>query len=192
MFQLYTRKSIYSIQLFYYRKKDIFSHPVLALKMYGRHFWVVRTCKRFWAFLTVRVRSSNFDRPSSVVRDFYCPISVVQLWPFYFGRPRFWPSKFGRPRFWPSSFDCSVLTVQFYRPVLIVRDFTVQFWPLEHHPSAHFEILAAAMFLLQHSGTNYSTCSRPFLWQKTIQIQLERFGTKLTISQNAMSGRNIS
>ena len=53
-----TKKYIFNT-IILLQKKDIFSHPLLDLKMSGRHFWVARTCKRFWAFLTVKFRSSE-------------------------------------------------------------------------------------------------------------------------------------
>ena len=120
----------------------------------------------------------NYDRPLLRFRLIILDLPILT----FFFNVRFWPSKFNR----------SILMVQ-SRPFNFGRTiWTVQFWSLKHHPSTHFEIFAAAIFLLQHSGTNYSTSSRPFLWQKPIQIQLERFGTKLAIFQNAMSCRHIS
>ena len=164
---VHTKKYIFNTIILLQKKKDIFSHSILSPKMSGRHFWAVWNCKWFGVFY------------------FESLFWTVQLWTstFEISSYHFWPSSFDFfilnifVRFWPSNFGRSI--------------WTVQFWFLKHHPSTHFEIFAAAILLLQHSGTNYSTCSRPFLWQKSIQIQLERFGTKLAIFQNAMSCRHF-
>ena len=118
------------------------------------------------------------DLKSSILKvHLNSPIMTVNFWDFVLSFLTF--------QFW--LFHSKYFSSNFGRPI-----WTVQFWSLKHHPPTHFKIFAAAIFLLQHSGTNYSTCSRPFLWQKSIQIQLERFGTKLTIFHNAMSCWYIS
>ena len=108
------------------------------------------------SILIVHFEQPNYDRP---LLRFRLIISDLPILTFFFN-VRFWSSKFNRSilivQFWSSSFGHSI--------------WTVQFRSLKHHPSTHLEIIAAAILLLQHSGTNYSTCSRPFLWQKTIQI----------------------